>query len=66
MTTPSTPLYREIQLTQGQVALVSAHRFQELSAYKWYAHSPPIVQRHNNCTENLRGRNEGISRRIRR
>jgi hypothetical protein len=38
MTTPSTPLYREIQLTQGQVALVSAHRFQELSAYKWYAH----------------------------
>ena len=37
MTTPSTPLYREIQLTQGQVALVSEHRFDELSKFKWYA-----------------------------
>jgi len=37
MTTPSTPLYREIPLTQGQVALVSAHRFDELNAYKWWA-----------------------------
>lgn len=37
MTTPSMPLYREIQLTQGQVALVSAHRFEELNAHKWCA-----------------------------
>lgn len=37
MTTPSTPLYREIQLTQGQVALVSSHRFEELNAFKWAA-----------------------------
>ena len=37
MTTPSTPLYRTIQLTQGQFALVSAHRFEELNAHKWCA-----------------------------
>jgi len=37
MTTPSTPLYREIPLTQGQVAIVSAHRFDELNEFKWCA-----------------------------
>ena len=37
MTTPSTPLYREITLTQGKVALVSARRFEELNAHKWHA-----------------------------
>jgi len=36
MTTPE-PSYRTIQLTQGQVALVSAHRFEELNAFKWFA-----------------------------
>lgn len=37
MTTPSNPLYREIPLTQGQVTLVSAHRYEELSKHKWCA-----------------------------
>ena len=37
MTTPSNPLYREIPLSQGQVALVSAHRFEELNSSKWCA-----------------------------
>ena len=36
MTTPE-PSYRTIQLTQGQVALVSAHRFEEFNAFKWHA-----------------------------
>lgn len=43
MTTPSTPLYREIQLTQGQVALVSEHRFEELNSFKWYARWDPAM-----------------------
>ena len=29
--------YREIPLTNGQVAKVSSHRYEELSRYKWYA-----------------------------
>src|ERR1035437_5666546 len=29
--------YRTIPLTQGQVALVSLHRYDELSRYKWHA-----------------------------
>ena len=37
MPTPSEPLYREIPLSQGQIALVSASRFKELNAYKWSA-----------------------------
>ena len=36
MTTPE-PSYRTIQLTQGQIALVSPHRFEELNAHKWCA-----------------------------
>jgi hypothetical protein len=36
MTTPE-PSYREIPLTQGMVALVSAHRFEEISKFKWQA-----------------------------
>jgi hypothetical protein len=32
MTTPE-PSYRTIQLTQGQIALVSPHRFEELNAH---------------------------------
>lgn len=36
MTSP-TPEYREITLTQGQVARVSPHRFAEISASKWSA-----------------------------
>lgn len=43
MTTPE-PSYRTIQLTQGQVALVSAHRFEELNAFKWYAEWCPSTQ----------------------
>lgn len=38
MTSPSTPLYREITLTQGQVALVSAHQFDRVNAHKWNSH----------------------------
>ena len=37
MTTPPLPFYREIQLTQGQVAKVSPHRFEELNQYRWFA-----------------------------
>jgi hypothetical protein len=29
--------YREIKLTQGQVALVSPHRYEEINSFKWYA-----------------------------
>lgn len=36
MTSP-TPEYREITLTQGQVAIVDAERFEELNSVKWYA-----------------------------
>ena len=43
MTTPE-PSYRTIQLTQGQVALVSAHRFEELNAFKWRAAWSPTTQ----------------------
>lgn len=35
--TPPTTEYREIQLTQGQVAYVSPHRFEELLEFGWYA-----------------------------
>lgn len=35
MQTPSDPSYREIPLTQGKVALVSTHRFDEVSKHKW-------------------------------
>lgn len=35
MTTPSEE-YREIPLTQGQVAKVSPHRFEELNQYRWW------------------------------
>lgn len=35
--TPPTKEYREIPLTQGQVAYVSPHRFEEINAFKWYA-----------------------------
>ena len=31
------PSYREIPLTQGQVAKVSAHRYEYLSQFTWYA-----------------------------
>ena len=44
MTTPPESSYREIPLTQGQVALVSAHRYEELSQFKWYAHWAPHTQ----------------------
>lgn len=37
MTSPSSD-YRTIPLTQGQVALVSAHRYEELNKFKWTAH----------------------------
>jgi hypothetical protein len=37
MTTPISQSYRTIQLTHGQVALVSAHRFEYLNAFKWRA-----------------------------
>ena len=37
MTTPSTPLYREIQLTQGQIAIVDAGDFDWLSQWNWQA-----------------------------
>jgi hypothetical protein len=37
MTTPPAPLYREIPLSQGQVALVDEWNFERLNAHKWYA-----------------------------
>ena len=37
MTTPSTPLYREIKLTQGQVAIVDVDDFEWLNQWKWQA-----------------------------
>lgn len=37
MTPPLGPSYRLIPLTRGQMARVSPHRFEELSAFKWKA-----------------------------
>lgn len=37
MTLPLFESYREIPLTQGQVARVSPHRYEELAQFKWYA-----------------------------
>ncbi len=37
VTLPLFPSYREIPLTQGQVAKVSPHRYEEISQWKWYA-----------------------------
>ena len=37
MTSPSTELYREIPLTQGQVALVDVEDYAALSTHSWYA-----------------------------
>lgn len=37
MTTPSNPLYREIPLSQGRVALVDVWNFERINAYKWFA-----------------------------
>jgi hypothetical protein len=37
MTTPSAELYREIPLTQGQVAIVDAEDYARLSLHKWFA-----------------------------
>ena len=37
MTTPSTAVYREIQLTQGQVARVPEVWFPDLNRFSWYA-----------------------------
>ena len=37
MTTPSGLSYREIPLTYGKVAIVSAHRYEQLSAINWSA-----------------------------
>lgn len=37
MTPPLSESYREIPLTQGQVAKVSPHRYDELSQWKWRA-----------------------------
>ena len=37
MTLPSDSSYREIPLTQGQVALVSEQDYELISPYKWYA-----------------------------
>ena len=36
MTTPSEPLYREIPLTQGQVALVDAADYEWLMQWEWH------------------------------
>ena len=36
-----TPDYREIPLTQGQVVRVSAHRYEHLMQWKWYAMRRP-------------------------
>jgi hypothetical protein len=41
MTTPSQLLYREIPLTQGQIARVSPEDYERLSANKWFAHFNP-------------------------
>jgi hypothetical protein len=41
MTTPSDSGYREISLTQGQVAKVDAADYEELARYKWYAQWNP-------------------------
>ena len=35
---------KEIKLTQGQVAQVSDHRFDELNQYKWYARYDPKMK----------------------
>jgi hypothetical protein len=37
MTTPSKPLYREVILTQGQVAIVDSEDYDLVSKHKWYA-----------------------------
>ncbi len=37
MTTPSNPLYREIPLTKGQVAIVDADNYEWLRRYAWSA-----------------------------
>lgn len=42
--TPQTEEYREIPLTQGQVARVSAHRFEELNQWKWFAQWNPSMK----------------------
>src|ERR1700677_3634569 len=36
--------YREIPLTQGQIARVSPHRFEDFSRFKWYAWWSPITK----------------------
>ena len=35
---------KEVKLTQGQVAQVSDHRFDELNQYKWYARYDPKMK----------------------
>ena len=44
VTTPSAQLYREIKLTQGQVALVDAEDYERLSKHKWFAMWAPNTQ----------------------
>lgn len=44
MTPSPAQSYREIPLTQGQVALVSAHRFEAVSKFKWHAHWNPKIK----------------------
>lgn len=38
---PAYPSYREIPLTQGQVAIVDETNYRALAAYKWYAYWSP-------------------------
>lgn len=41
--------YREIPLTQGQVALVDVEDYERLSAYKWFAQWAPHTQNFYAC-----------------
>lgn len=39
---PQDPSYRYIPLTQNQIAIVSTHRYEELSQWNWYARWSPL------------------------
>lgn len=47
--------YREIPLTQGQVAIVDAEDYEILSQYKWWAQYDPHVKGHYAVTQIKRG-----------
>jgi hypothetical protein len=61
--TPLAPSYREIQLSQGKVAIVDADDYEGLAAFKWYAKRGGASKNRWYATRNSL-KHEGIGRTI--